>query len=339
MRRVEARQAGDAVEVRGGDSSQLDLTPVRSFWDRRFGVGRWPIEDLYYGLAEQFVRRVRFTSPQTLPALRGRCVLYLSNHQVAIESLLFSMLLSGLTEVPTITLAKAEHRTSWLGRLILHSFSYPGVADPGVITFFHRDDPDELPKVLEQLAGELKAGAHSAMVHVEGTRALSARAPVAKMSGAFLDMAVATGTPVVPVRFVGGLPVEPVAERLEFPSGLGRQDFVIGEPITAERLAAMNYKERKEHVIAAINALMPADEAPFETQPELAREVAAWSERTGCTHEHSVLHQALRRVADPCRETRTLLDGVASGSTSFGDDARGRWLAELARQIAHRPPK
>jgi 1-acyl-sn-glycerol-3-phosphate acyltransferase len=203
---------------------------VRAFWDRHFGVGRWPVEDLYYGLAELFVRRVRFDSPETLPAIKGRCVLYLSNHQVAIESLLFSMLLSGLTEVPTITLAKAEYRTSWLGRLIAHSFSYPGVTDPGVITFFQRDDPDELPKVVQRLAEELKAGAHSAMVHVEGTRALSARAPVVKMSGAFLDLALATGTTVVPVRFAGGLPSSPCASGSSFPIGLGRQDILVGGP-------------------------------------------------------------------------------------------------------------
>jgi 3-hydroxymyristoyl/3-hydroxydecanoyl-(acyl carrier protein) dehydratase/1-acyl-sn-glycerol-3-phosphate acyltransferase len=333
VRPLQVKRTGDRAEVRDGGPTRLDLAPVRAFWDRQFAVGRWPIEDLYYGLAEQFVRRVRFDSPETLPALKGRCVVYLSNHQVAIESLLFSMLLSGLTEVPTITLAKAEHRTSWLGRLIAHSFSYPAVTDPGVITFFQRDDPDELPRVVQRISDELKSGAHSAMVHVEGTRALSARSPVAKMSGAFLDMAVATGISVVPVRFVGGLPVEPLRERIEFPIGLGKQDIVVGRPIASEHLAHLNYKDRKDFVVAAINALMPADEQPFESNPELVREVEDWSATTEATVEHAVLLQTLRRVADPCSEVRALLDGFALGRAEFSNDAKGRWLAELARWL------
>ena len=54
-----------------------------------------------------------------------------------------------------MTLAKAEHRDSWLGTLIQHSFTYPGVSDPGVMTWFDRRAPGELPLVISQLAEEL----------------------------------------------------------------------------------------------------------------------------------------------------------------------------------------
>ena len=36
------------------------------------------------------------------------------------------------------------------------------------------------------------------------------------MTGTFIDMALEVGAPIVPIRFVGGLPQEPVSKRLEF---------------------------------------------------------------------------------------------------------------------------
>ena len=48
------------------------------------------------------------------------------------------------------------------------------------------------------------------MVHVEGT--LIAREPVQKMR---VDLAIGLGIPIVPVRRTGGLPAEPLAERID----------------------------------------------------------------------------------------------------------------------------
>jgi 1-acyl-sn-glycerol-3-phosphate acyltransferase len=232
---------------------------VRAFWREWFQRGPWPIEDLYYGLAERFVRRVVLADPAAFAALRGRSVLYLANHQVGIESLLFSVIASGLAQRPTVTLAKAEHQTSWLGQLIKQSFSYPGVRDPQVITFFHREDRESLPAIMMDLAESLNE--RSVMVHIEGTRSLSCRTPVEKMSGAFIDLAIARGAPIVPVRFVGGLPREPLETRLEFPVGFGQQDIWLGRPLDPAALAAVPYGERKRRVIGAINGLGPKNAA------------------------------------------------------------------------------
>ena len=168
--------------------------------------------------------------------MRGKSILYLANHQVAIESLLFSIIASGLTRVPTVTLAKDEHRSTWLGLLIKHCFSYPGLVDPKVITYFDRNDPESLATIIANLAAEMTGPGKSVMVHVEGTRSLSCREPVIKMSSAFIDMAIATRAHIVPVRFVGGLPAEPLKERIEFPIGMGKQDIYLGCPIPPRKL-------------------------------------------------------------------------------------------------------
>src|SRR5690606_33292700 len=105
-----------------------------------FGLGAWPVEDLYYGLTERFLGDVQVEDPRALEAIAGRPVLFLANHQVGVESLIFSIVASALVRTPTLTLAKIEHRDSWLGRLISHCFAYPGAKDPGVIAHFDRTD-------------------------------------------------------------------------------------------------------------------------------------------------------------------------------------------------------
>ena len=313
----------------------LDLSPVRDWWDGYYRIGRWPVEDIYFGLAGRFVRRVRLEDPAGFAALRGKGVLYLANHQVGIESILFSLIASALSGILTVTLAKIEHRTTWLGNLIRHAFAWPGAHDPGVITYFDRSNRDELPRIIGVLAREIAGGGKSVMIHVEGTRALTCRAPVQKMSGAFLDMAIATGAPVVPVRFAGGLPVEPLTAKLEYPVGMGGQQITIGAAILPAELAALPYKERKERVIDAINGLGPAasEEVPLPPDPGFAAAAAG----VGSTHGGEP--RARRALRNHAAARRSGGGDVAAarrcpgGCLALPDDDRGRWLAELARRL------
>ena len=335
VRRLAVERTAQAVSVRDAGHPVLDLSPVRGWWDAYYQIGRWPVEDVYFGLAERFVRRVRLEDPAGFSALRGRGVLYLANHQVGIESILFSLIASGLSGVLTVTLAKIEHRTTWLGNLIRHAFAWPGAHDPGVITYFDRGNREELPRIIGVLAREIAGGGKSVMIHVEGTRALSCRAPVQKMSGAFLDMAIATGAPVIPVRFAGGLPIEPLAAKLEYPVGMGGQEITFGTAILPAELAALPYKERKERVIDAINGLGPAasEEVPLPADPEFEAAAREWAARTGARLEHAALFETLRRLEAPGEEVSSLLAGARQGGVVLRDDARGLWLAELARRL------
>ena len=326
------------VTVRAAGPERLELAEVEAFWDGWFDRGRWPVEDLFYGLIERFVRRVVTPSPEALKAVEGRSCLFLANHQVGVESLVFSILASGLLKVPTVTLAKAEHRDTWLGRLIAHSFTWPDVADPQVITFFDRADKSSLQGIIGELAAGMAAGGRSVMVHVEGTRSLSCREPVQKMSGAFIDMALKVGAPVVPVRFVGGLPTEPLSERIEFPVGHGRQDIWLGRPLLPEELAPMTYGDRKARVIDAINALgvAAADEAPNAPDPAFSAEVSRLTEALGVSPEHAALRRVLAEMDEQgrlrCPEvTRALLDATVSIDGLPG--GAQAWIAEVRRWL------
>ncbi|MCB9779333.1 MAG: polyketide synthase dehydratase domain-containing protein [Alphaproteobacteria bacterium] len=349
---LSSTREGDDQFVRDEGIERLDLGPVQDFWTWWFGMGRrWPVEDLYYGLMRRFLRRVVFADPAATAAVHGRPMMYLANHQVGVESLLFSILASGLNGVPTCTVAKMEHQDTWLGDLIRLCFRYPGVVDPKVITYFDRDDKASLVGIIRELAQGLvteqvgKGGAtapgQSVMVHVEGTRSLECRTPVLKMSGAFIDMALETGTPIVPVRFVGGLPVAPLDQRIEFPVGMGTQDIWFGRPLLPEELRGMPYGERKKAVIAAINGLGPdnADEVPHEGDDWFADEVAAWREAHGGTEEHAVLGLVLRDAGGLSEDGQRLMDAVRTGSALEGDDADDRWLRDLRSWIDPKGPR
>lgn len=65
---------------------------------------------LHIGLAERFVRRVEREDPAGFAAHRGKPVMYLANHQVAVESILANILLSALSALPIKVVAKKEHR-------------------------------------------------------------------------------------------------------------------------------------------------------------------------------------------------------------------------------------
>jgi 1-acyl-sn-glycerol-3-phosphate acyltransferase len=279
------------------------------------------------------------SDPEAFAAIRGRSVLYLANHQVAVESLLFSIIASGLSGVPTVTLAKAEHRTTWLGLPIKHCFAYPGIVDPRVITYFDREDPASLMTIIKELADEMMGPGKSVMVHVEGTRSLSCREPLVKMSSAFVDLALATRAPVVPVRFVGGLPAEPLSERIEFPVGMGKQDICFGKPIHPETFEALPFKQRKHLVIDAVNALGPANSEEQALSPDraFADAVAARAHASGASAEHACLHEVLRELSEPCPAVAAMLEAAAEGRLSEAAGPEGEWLTELARRLTPRP--
>lgn len=323
---VEVDASPSRAVARTVGSPALDIGSIEAWWDRWFAVGRWPVEDLYYGLIKAFVGQVHIEDPEAMEAVEDRSTLYLANHQVAVESLLFSILVSGLQGVPTVTLAKVEHQHTWLGRLIEHSFSYPGVVDPRVITFFDRSDKESLPRIIGELAAEMMGPGKSVMVHIEGTRSLECRTPVQKMSSAFIDMALKTNSPIVPVRFSDALPTEPLDARIEFPVGLGRQDIWLGRPLLPEELAAMPYKERKAAVIGAINGLGPSfdEEEPSAPNPELQARVETWKAAHPETDDdHAVLAAVLQGLTERCAETDAALAGEADTP----------WAIELQRRL------
>jgi 3-oxoacyl-(acyl-carrier-protein) synthase/3-hydroxymyristoyl/3-hydroxydecanoyl-(acyl carrier protein) dehydratase/1-acyl-sn-glycerol-3-phosphate acyltransferase len=320
-----------------------DLVPAtRDAWRSFLAGTALPVEDICRGLILRFLRQLHIADPEALHAARPGGVIFLANHQVTVESTIFAIVASALMSAPVLTLARIENQTSWLDLLMRHVFAFPGLRSPRMSQYFDRSDGTSLPGIIREMSAEMASRGRSVMVHVEGAMAHSCRTPVRKLSGAFVDMAISLGRPVVPVRFVGGLPVAPVSGEIDFPVGMGQQDVHIGRPIAPEELRPLNYRDRRQRVIDAINNLGPLNdiEEPLPPDTAFATAAAAWAERTGADLGHAVLFRILEQLPDICPEMAALVVGARAGELRVSTTAEGRWLADLAcRLLGPRGPK
>ena len=224
----------------------LELAPLHRWWNSQLGIDHhWLGQDLWEGMMQRYVGRVVVEQPVAFDTLKGRGAIFVGNHQVQIESLLITNILSGLLQQPVVTMANAKHQRRWIGWLLGQLFSYPGCRDPHSIVYFDQTSPTAMRGILDGLAGELARGERSFFVHPQGTRSQSCREEVSTISSLFLDMAISHQLPVVPVRFSGGLPVAPIQGKLEFPVDHTSQNYTIGTPIEAAELAELPYAERR----------------------------------------------------------------------------------------------
>ena len=305
----------------------LDLAPLADRAARRTGVEGFLMTDVWCALVAHTVRRLVLAQPEAFTRAAGAPLLFLANHQTGLESVAFSLLASALTDRDVAAVAKAEHRHSWIGRLQAHAAAYPGVCLPEAMLFVDRSRPDDILAVHKDAAALFARGG-SLLVHVEGTRALSARHRMGAVSGTWLDLAIAEGVAVVPVRFVGGLPVEPAPERQEFGWRFARQDIFLGPPLTPEAMRALDYRERTRTLVEAIEALgpPPETEAPGAPEPALERAVEAAVRTTGLDRPLAALAVFLRRWPTPGREAAYLIGLDPSAPVGLYGDARDGWL-------------
>ncbi|CAM2007144.1 beta-ketoacyl synthase N-terminal-like domain-containing protein [Acanthopleuribacter pedis] len=324
---------GTTFRVRHQGEARTDFGEMRDFWRKWSGLPHWPLEDMYVGLAEQFAGDVYLEDALAFEQLRGKPALFLANHQVGVESVVFTLIVSALTGLPSGTLAKAEHRQSWIGKLREFHLAWPGAFDPRTMVFFEREDPAAMPELLKSWVGAFETDPRNLTAHVEGTRSLHARKPVTRLSAAFIDLAIACQIPLVPVRFVGGLPVEPVEKRLEFPLGFGRQDIVFGRPIHPASLASLPFKERKEAVVEALNQIGPPLEKETACVPNesLAAEIRDWVAKYGVSEPAATVAVCLQRVAEPCAASVRLIEAMRQGVPAFGDLDPDPWSANVYR--------
>jgi hypothetical protein len=313
---------------------ELDPRPA---WRPILGApGPWLGEDMIYGLHAQFASGLWLEDPDIFSLLAGRPALFLANHQVAVESLLFATAITPLLGVPMNAIAKQEHRESWIGQLFGHFYAYPGIRNPDTIQFVRLGDPQALLDLIGQLTGVMNARRCGMLVHVAASRVLSCRDAVRSISGVFLDLALRERYPIVPVKFRGGLPVEALEGFLDFPVGYGAQTFLVGRPIMPETLDPMALLDRRTLILDRINGLG----GPPDTEEPAAPDPAFKADLRGFMDRYSVLEPAaaaiwagLRRLPQPSAETEILLRGIEEGRLTYAPTPVGRWIARVARWL------
>jgi hypothetical protein len=311
-----------------------ELKPADSI---RQYCGASPAEDFARALVEKFCAGVWLEDPDDFYSLRRRPVLYLANHQVAIESLLFVLTVSPLIgDVAINSVAKAEHMHSWLGQLLSRIYTYPGNRDAECVLYVPLNDGRAMLDLISGITTTIEAKRCGLLVHVAGSRILTCRDPVRYMSSAFLDVAIARHYPIVPLKFRGGLPEEPLEGFIDFPIGYGTQEYLIGRSISPEELEAVRAPDRRDFILDRINGLggSPNEERPNPPDPSFKAEVRALIERFGILEPtYAVMLTALRRLTNPHAEIAALLQGVTAGRLICPSTPQGRWLAGVARWL------
>ncbi len=333
--RLFSQEKGAGILVKGA-AEKLDIAKARQYWRERLGLQEWVAEDIFAGLARQFISEYQVEDAAVYQALleQARPVLYLANHQTTVEAHLFIYLTSALARQPVGIIAKKEHQKStWIGQLLEKMGQYPGINGSLLhVFYFDRQDQASLLHLLQDIRQKIREQGLSLLVHAEGTRALQCRKPVEKVSSVFIDLALELQLPLVPVRFAGGLPLEPLAQKLEFPYRYGRQSVHLGPPLWPAELAALPYAQRKEKILTALNTTGPplAAETPspgdglFQGKVEKLRQEAALDEA------RAVILQVLRELDDKSSETLRVLNHAGAGRPGNEDAAKENWLEEFS---------
>ncbi|ODS52940.1 MAG: hypothetical protein ABS36_15935 [Acidobacteria bacterium SCN 69-37] len=295
-----------------GAAAAIELTPerVQAGWRRLLQVEAWPGEALMTALYRRFVRRVSFRDPAAFARVADRPALYLANHQTGVESILFGFALGGGLERRVVALAKDAHAQSWLGGLYAWLSAYPGVRLPRMALYVNREDRADMLGVMEDAGRLLREAETSLLVHVEGTRSTRAGTPVTRVSAVLFDLMAAAQAPIVPVRFLGGLPASGDGGRLEFPSGLGQQEIVIGSPIDVDDLRPLSLREKQRVVLDAINGLGDAldREVPQSSSPDVGARVARLAAEAGIDPVRAIVLDTVMHDTDAARVFAGVLD-------------------------------
>ncbi len=338
---VIVRRDGDTWLVRDDagetEPAGLDLSAVQHFWRERANAGGTLVEDMTLSLMRRFIRRVEIADPDAFAALHGRGVLYLANHQLDLESVLFVSLISAVQGTVTTAIARQELGESWVGPYFDICFQHPNLLDPHMLLLIDRGSPEAVFQALADALERTRTENNSLLVHVEGKHALQARQPVEVVSTALIDLAVSKGVPIVPLRFAGGLPVTPVDAPLAFPVDYGAQDFLVGAPILPEALAPLASSERRARVLDALNGVGGPwqDEVPNPGDASFAAAVTEWQQERGVTEVQAVLRHVLAEAPNPSAETLWLLAralGQPLPETTL-DEAVKQWLAVVASDL------
>jgi 1-acyl-sn-glycerol-3-phosphate acyltransferase len=333
--RVERSVTGWQVTDAAGADARLDVGGVQAYWRQHAHSQDTLVEDLTLALLRRFVRSIQIADPQAFASLHGRGVLYLANHQLDLESVLFVSAIASLQGTVTTAIARQELHESWVKPFFDICFQHPQIRDLNMLLLIDRGSPEAVLQSLSQAVERAGQQANSLLIHVEGKHALRAGQAVEVVSTSLIDLAVANGVPIVPLRFSGGLPLEPVTEPLAFPFGYGRQDFRVGVPILPEALAPLSSAARKAEVLDALNGFDagPHGEIPQAGDAAFAAAVAAWLQAQGVGEVQAALWCTLQEAPNPSVETqalRALVEGETPALVAL-DAARRRWLAQAAR--------
>ncbi len=340
-------------QARALGPSCLEPGPVLDWWQQRLGGVETSLGHVVGALMARFVSEVVLEEPHPAPGPR----LYLSNHQTALESYLFPLLAAALDGLPLEGVAMLDHGVDWADPMRDFMVSHQALPADLVapVRGVQSGDAWGLLRLLPELRQDLASGRWSLHLAVEGARERAARHRLKDLSAVWVDLALELGLPLVPVRFLGGLPLEDPGHAQDLPVGFGAQSIHFGAPLGPDELAGLPPRERVPRVLEALNRLGdPQDEVPSPPDPSFGSALGQWLEYSGGLGIAAVVFLCLERHRPPPEGLgpgRHVLGHPSDAFVAAGHlglslgapvalvlppTADGRWVARLA-QMAFGP--
>lgn len=312
------------------------IEKIISYWHDFLGVKSSIIESIYISLYKHFVGNIILEDAEEFYSLHQQPRLYLANHQIGIESLLFTLAMSGLSHSTVNTIAKIEHQKSWIAELNNYIYSYPQLQDPKLSFYFDRSKQESMLNLLSSIKNAIFEKKRSLLVHVEGTRSLTCRQAVTDLSTVFIDLALELNLPIIPVKFIGGLPIKPLEKRLDFPIHYTYQNYHLGKVIYPVDIKPIANLERKKLILERLNNLGGKPDTSFPNQPDMnfEKEVQSWMKRMGVSEIHAVLYKMLEKIDNPSHVVKALVKGIGQGKLLVSNTPEEYWLGEFAKWLS-----
>ncbi len=175
------------------DTQQV-LSMAISFQEKEVLKVKNPIcTQLLTALYKRFVSNIFVEKLEEFNSLKGQPVIYIANHQVAIESLLFLWAISGVSNINVKAIGKIEHsKNTWINEFMKQWSSYPNTkfSCSDVMFYFNRENQKSIYNILKKIKTQLGQQSCSLLIHVDGTRNLSCRQPVTNLGRIFIRLAL-----------------------------------------------------------------------------------------------------------------------------------------------------
>jgi hypothetical protein len=261
---------------------------------------------------------------------------YYANHQTSYESFLISFLHLAITGVPLLVVTHpglfdndyGEH-CSLLAEHLRRQ-NHPATDLIHVVAVPHELNParDFLLGLPERLRGR------SLLVHVGAWREYHEGEHVHTMAKDLMEVTLALGRRVIPVRISGGLPAQSLGYKFHLPYRMGRLRINMGQPIEHRELAELAPLAQRQHILSAINAMAPQP-GRHVGQPNhmLTRRCLRRHVQTGSSALKCFLLEALETMPDPSRETILLREFIRYGVLPADSVADPEWFARQAMWI------
>ncbi|MFK7826721.1 MAG: hypothetical protein AB8G05_21445, partial [Oligoflexales bacterium] len=339
---VALSQEGDDLVLVPRDVSKLEASNYLDYWSQTWGLDSWIGKDLLSGLVQRFVHSFYIDEPRSLLALKNKPLIFMTNQQVGVESLIFSHLMGAYLQRPLASAFRQEHQMSWVGDLTNFLNSYPSIRIPQQelkIVVPRRGASDEcyasiLKKVLAKQAVSLPA---------LGFEENSQSGVITKAAKALLANISDQGFYIVPVGFFGALPEHSLDKRLGFPYAMSKQKILVGKPIASKQLLPCSVEQRTQLITDAIKNLDRKGEQGelLWVDEPFGRLVHSWMLSSRVKVEQAVLFCTLREMLEKgmkvSSQTQRLVEARLNGVLKPLDDPEiHAWLERMSRWLMGR---